>query len=77
MSISSEDDDVFVMGPVAASSDPIPIARPTLQAKDVVLATQSVFLREEAQLLVPSYHAEPTRNQPISCSALSAWNGFG
>jgi len=53
MPTSSEDDAVFVRGPVPALADPTPIARSALQARDVVLAGRPVFLCEEAQLLVP------------------------
>jgi len=62
MSTSSEDDEVFIQGPVPAPPDPTPIARPTLQARDVVLAVRSVFSRKEAQLLVPTMVSEFATN---------------
>jgi len=57
MSISSENDDVFVRGPVPTMPDPSPLARPTLQARDVVLAACS-------------HHAQPILNPPLSRRAL-------
>jgi len=56
MSTSSGNDSVFEPAPVSAASYSAPLvaARPTLQARDMVIATRSAFGPAQAQLLVPT-----------------------
>jgi len=54
MSTSSEDDCAPTQDKAPVPPHPIPVVRPALQARDVILAVQSVVFLADAQPLVPT-----------------------